>query len=736
MRRLSLASERGFTMVEVLVASVVLLVGIVGTLTLVQMAGGATNRAKTREGATNIARELLETARSTGYSQVGRTGWFTSKLQAMPGAAGNVSTPVSGTQQVSVARRGTTYTVTTKTCSVDDSKDGYGAHASTTSWCADSTATNTADSQPEDLKRVTVDVNYTTRGTAQPTIEQVATFSAGGAEVGPQMSGLVMQTPTPVPASAPVITSNPTTGNATFLGTSAGSADMRFSVNGVEAASGVVNNNNNGTYTFTWPISSLRDATYTIGATAIDALGVRGPSRTMQVKLARAAPVTPTNIVGGYNYVWVAGVKTLVVEGQWDANPEGTVTGYEVLRGATSVCGGPTNLSITCIDFNPASTGSTVYTFKTWYRDGAGASQSVQSVYAVTAPALPFPTTYSWTTGTSYSRTNCYTGTGFAVGDAVSSFAPGNTAMYSRTTGNIVVGCLPPFTGPVSSTAGTGTGAFTGYFKNSGTTNCYLQVLVMPNKNPVVTADVEGNGVGGSPGYLAVPPSGTNVVAVTYNYNTVAKSFAGGDQLSMMIGGFNQALNGGNCTGTTFYYNSSTYQSRLVVPLTGSSGGTPLAQPSVPTGLTGSVTATGTTLTWTAPATSNPAVDFYRIYRDGTNYANRLDTTDAVASTVATATSAGATSVTVASGSGFAAGQSLAVDTGANQDNVTVASVSGNTVTFTAALAHAHATGVPVGLRTVTWTDPNSTGGTHTYVVTAVSMALAESTMTSVLGPL
>jgi hypothetical protein len=156
----------------------------------------------------------------------------------------------------------------------------------------------------------------------------------------------------------------------------------------------------------------------------------------------------------------------------------------------------------------------------------------------------------------------------------------------------------------------------------------------------------------------------------------------------------------------------------------------------VPTGLSGTAGAGGTTLTWTAPASSNPAVDFYRIYRDGTNYTDRIDTTDATASTVANATAAGANSVTVASATGFAAGQSVAVDTAGNQDNMTISAVSGNTITFSSPLAHAHAAGVPVGLRTVTWTDQNTGGTTHTYSVTSTSAALAESAMTAVLGPL
>jgi hypothetical protein len=140
-----------------------------------------------------------------------------------------------------------------------------------------------------------------------------------------------------------------------------------------------------------------------------------------------------------------------------------------------------------------------------------------------------------------------------------------------------------------------------------------------------------------------------------------------------------------------------------------------------------------TALSWTAPTSPSgtPVPDFYRIYRDGTNYANRVDTTDAVNTTVATASAASATTLTVAGASGFTAGQSVLVDTGANQDTMTVSSVSGNTITYTAGMPHAHAVGVPVVLRAVSWTDTNVGAGTHTYYITAVSSTLTESAATS-----
>ena len=72
----------------------------------------------------------------------------------------------------------------------------------------------------------------------------------------------------------------------------------------------------------------------------------------------------------------------------------------------------------------------------------------------------------------------------------------------------------------------------------------------------------------------------------------------------------------------------------LDVTLADSGGGVALSPPNPPTGLTVTVNADGTRrLNWTAPTTGT-AVDFYRIYRDGTATSARIDSQGAVASAV------------------------------------------------------------------------------------------------------
>ncbi|MEA2390040.1 MAG: hypothetical protein QOK31_149 [Solirubrobacteraceae bacterium] len=713
-------AERGFTLIEVLIASVLLIVGVLGTFALVEMANAGATRAQAGQGATNLAREVLEDAGGSPYAAIGQANWLTTNLAGLSGGSGAVSAPAANSLQTTVSRRGIAYTLTLSWCSVDDTKDSYGAHASGTAWCADSQTTGSGDSQPADFKRVAADVSYATRGTARPTVQQVATFASGGSAVGPTSTSLQITAPTGLSQTAPVITGNPAGGNAVFVATAPGSADVRFSVNGAEASSGVVNNNN-GTWTFSWPIGSLTDGTYAIAATAIDALGVRGQPRTLPVKLARGAPVAPANVRGGYNNVWVAGAKTQAVELQWDANPEGAVTGYEVLRGGTSVCGGSTNLAITCIDLAAPSTGSTTYTVRTWYRDSAGSTQSVSQALAVTAPIAStlVATLYGFTNGTANSSAKCSASS--PQQDLASTF-PTSGGTQTAVTGALVVGCMPPL--PAGSALSAGTVTFSAWFTNTGTKTC--------NSGDGYALYLNGGGTPLAKATLNIPPGIATPTMFTVSDSVVARTFAAGDQLTWI-----QAVRPNSaCSGTTFYYGSGATQSTLSIPtLTGGAAGTPIPVPSPPGSLTGAhdSTANTNTLTWTAPATSSPAVDFYRIYRDGTDYTARIDTTDATASTLSIATAVNTTTATVADSTGFAAGQSVSVDTGASQDNLTIASVSGKTITFVTAASHAHAVSAPLSLRSITWTDTHTGGASHTYYVTAASAAMSEST--PFLGP-
>lgn len=117
--------DEGFTIVEVLVAVFILLVGVLGTVALVENGLSSTNRTSAREAATNIARDVAERSRQIAYTSMTATS-APAMLQAATPDAGALSG-----SSFTVTRRNTVYTVTVTACSIDDTSDGVGVGNST-----------------------------------------------------------------------------------------------------------------------------------------------------------------------------------------------------------------------------------------------------------------------------------------------------------------------------------------------------------------------------------------------------------------------------------------------------------------------------------------------------------------------------------------------------------------------------------------------------------------------------
>ncbi|MEA2284571.1 MAG: hypothetical protein QOJ21_614, partial [Solirubrobacteraceae bacterium] len=132
-----LRDESGFSIVEVLVAAVILLVGLLGTLTMIDVAQSSTQGTKAREQATNLQREVIEAARTVAYDQLTPNNVGT-MVRAQPGL-GDASLGSAGW---TVRRRNQTYTVSMGSCAVDDPRDGLGAHDAGV-FCANSGAPTT-----------------------------------------------------------------------------------------------------------------------------------------------------------------------------------------------------------------------------------------------------------------------------------------------------------------------------------------------------------------------------------------------------------------------------------------------------------------------------------------------------------------------------------------------------------------------------------------------------------------
>src|SRR4051812_8208172 len=115
-----LAAEDGMTLIEVMVATMILVVGVLALLTLVEGSIKSTVRTTAREQGTNLARELTERARQVPYGSMTAAAAAGALAAAIPEA-----TTATGTS-FTVTRRGVVYTVAVNACSIDDPSDGAG----------------------------------------------------------------------------------------------------------------------------------------------------------------------------------------------------------------------------------------------------------------------------------------------------------------------------------------------------------------------------------------------------------------------------------------------------------------------------------------------------------------------------------------------------------------------------------------------------------------------------------
>ncbi len=122
------------TIVEVMAAMVILIIGVLGTLVLVEGSMSSTTRTTAREQATNLARDLVERSRQAEYKTV-TYGLAPATLRSTLPASDN-ATALSGpnSSTFTVTRRSVEYEVTVFACSIDDPTDGAGQGDAT--FCA------------------------------------------------------------------------------------------------------------------------------------------------------------------------------------------------------------------------------------------------------------------------------------------------------------------------------------------------------------------------------------------------------------------------------------------------------------------------------------------------------------------------------------------------------------------------------------------------------------------------
>lgn len=374
-------SDGGFSVVELSVAISVLLVGVLGTVALVDGAGAATDGNRAREGATALAREIVEVTRALEYEQLTAAG-IEAGLQARPGLA-----DASGAPGYTLRRRGFTYTVSVGACAVDDAKDALGSHGGAVTFCPESSATGSVDRNPDDYRRVTVTLSWRAGGRDESGRQTaLITNPAGG--LGPSVKDLQ-----PVaPASATI--TDPALASATFdVDTSSTPASLEWYVNGAPQGTATGSGTDWG---FTWPLGGVLDGTYLVQARAFNEEGRSGVARVVTVVLNRFRPLAPSGVGAGRNG------NGDHVDVEWHANGEADVIGYRVWR--LSATGGPAERAcppaassqsfvegaLSCVDEAAPATGVPQYAVVALDRDPAGdVAEGAQAVVGVAEGNAP-----------------------------------------------------------------------------------------------------------------------------------------------------------------------------------------------------------------------------------------------------------------------------------------------------------------------------------------------------------
>jgi prepilin-type N-terminal cleavage/methylation domain-containing protein len=427
------AREDGFTIIEVMVAAAVLLVGLMGVLGIVTKgeAVSASNRA--REQGIALQREIVEAARSIPYDQLSQATIVT-KIRGTTGLTDSTMT-ASGWTYV---RRNIKYTVAVGTCAVDDPTDGTGPHESA-GYCLDGTGATTP-SQCAQVLGIKGDIagNGTASGNAigdcgidanrDGTVDNLTDTTGGpcsncsGSDSNPNDykrivvlvrwnkgygSRYALQSttlPNPGLAAAPAITS--LTPPSVVAGQNDRLLNFNVVLNTTPAAvpwyvDGTAKGQATGSgqnWAFTWDLgpvntttggrpnsNEILDGTYVVSAKGVDAYGQAGSAKASTVIVNRRVPYAPTNPHAGRNdnngYV------------DWGGNAEGDVQGYNVYR-----VGSPDQLVCSMVHITRCKdtglpTGAAQYYVRAVDRDSAGNLREGDPTGNVSVPATDTPPT-------------------------------------------------------------------------------------------------------------------------------------------------------------------------------------------------------------------------------------------------------------------------------------------------------------------------------------------------------
>jgi prepilin-type N-terminal cleavage/methylation domain-containing protein len=340
MRDVTRASDQsGFSLVEVLVAAVILVLGATAAFSLIDSANRSISANSARSGGTNLARELTEYARATDYDLL-QPGQIIPAIRARD----TVSGTLSGSTWT-IARRNVVYTIATSVCTFDDPKDGR-ATTPPANACPAATAINTVtDQNPDDFRRVTFTATWKVRGRPGTTTQTAAVVNPAGG-LGPRIERF--------DEPATQIEGDDFTwgGTSTFRLTSTSASSVSWTTDDGKSAGDASGGATD--WGFTWEFGEafsttdpwVFDGTYQIQAQAKDSRGVPGEAKIRTVYLNRHEPGPVPNVTGGYNPTFG------VVDLHWGLYYERDLVGYVVRRDGVKVCpaSGVAQKELRCID--------------------------------------------------------------------------------------------------------------------------------------------------------------------------------------------------------------------------------------------------------------------------------------------------------------------------------------------------------------------------------------------------
>ncbi len=352
--------ERGFTIIEVLAAAMILVVGLLGTLALIEGANKATTATKAREGGNNLQREVIELARSVPYQDLlpGRV------VPAIRDAG--IADSSLGSDGWTVTRRGVNYTISVGACSVDDATDRQGVRVAgrfcttgsgqtsaeqcaallgpsgtggnnpdcgtdgnrdgevdglvaSTQTCGGSCTAANRDLTPDDYKRVITLVRWD-RGEGSQFSIQTSTIPNPGFSAGPRVLTL---------SPGNVMRDDQGESQAFTVTTSRPPAKVQLFADGSLVATCSGTTLVSTTWTCPWTYGdtlATPDGTYVVTAKALDEYNTVGQSRSTTIQLNRQLPPAVEGVVVGENALHG------VIEVAWRASRDGDIERYEAYR--------------------------------------------------------------------------------------------------------------------------------------------------------------------------------------------------------------------------------------------------------------------------------------------------------------------------------------------------------------------------------------------------------------------